>query len=206
MCNNFLRFDSVIHNTYLTLSHVMLHCIAYTKRSPDSHELHVDNPKMKGIYKIDIDKITQIRRYDEALRCNEFMLGSDSKKAQETPEYAIAIMHGDQFKLKQLCFIVNNEEEFDAWTEGLEQLLVLHSPELHTSDMATMRYLHKEWNYMTAGRDAMTARDFKVFLSRANLKLSAREIRDAFDSVDTYHEGQFFCYTVKKGVLDQVLH
>ena len=48
-------------------------------------------------------------------------------------------MHGDTFKLRQLCIIVNNEEEFDAWTEGLEQYMFTYSPELYTSDKVTLR-------------------------------------------------------------------
>ena len=59
--------------------------------------------------------------------------------ALEVPEYAIAIIHGDTHKMRQLCVVVNNEEEFDAFTEGLEQFLVTYNPEMYTSDRATLR-------------------------------------------------------------------
>ena len=158
----------------------------------DTFEIEITNNKVKsGINRCDIGQIAEIRRGTQALRCYEFAESSESAVAAESPQWAFCILYGNAFKLKQICAVARSEQEFLAWTDGLEQLTKAKAPELYTTDKIQQRWLKKTWQQITAsGTHHITVREFKVWLQRANLKLATKATKDEFNTVDKYREGK----------------
>lgn len=158
----------------------------------DTFEIEIRNPKAKGgLNRCDIGQICEIRRGTQALRCYDFATSSGKDAAEEHPQWALCILHGNAFKLKQICVIARSDEEFAAWTDGLEQLTKAKAFELYTTDKIQQRWLKKTWDQITSsGTHHITVREFKVWLQRANLKLATKATKDEFNTVDKYREGK----------------
>ena len=92
--------------------------------------------------------------------------------------------------LNYLCLIAPDKTTFAAWTDGLEQYTRDYSTE-YSTDKVTQRWLERNWNIMTGGKGdiGITVKDFKNWLMKVNLKLSTRDTKDIFNSVDRYKAG-----------------
>ena len=158
----------------------------------DTFQIQVEaNVKKGAISLIDVGKIQEIRVGEPAFRCQEFQDASDNGVAKSQMGCCLTVMHGELFRLKQLALVSRVPEEFAAWTEGLEQFMRSRALEHYTSDKLQTRWLKRTWQSITpAGADHITVREFKVWLQRVNLKLSAREMKDQFSAVDKYSEGK----------------
>jgi phosphatidylinositol phospholipase C gamma-1 len=158
----------------------------------ETFQIKVKVKKSKGaVSYINIGDIHEIRVGNVALRSKEFATSSEIDQAVFMNDTAICIMHGTAHRLKQFVFTVDSEDEWTTWTEGLKQFTRSHASSHYTSDKVKERWLMKSWEQLTpSGVAHITLRELKTFLTKSEIKLSSKETKDHFMSVDTYKEGK----------------
>lgn len=100
----------------------------------------------------------------------------------EDPNSCIVIVYGNSFRLKTLSCMAQNVSERNFWMKGL---IYLKYRNLFVPTIAlTHRWLCREWFALPKnGQQKMTMREYKLFLQKANIKLSNRDVRDTYHRV-----------------------
>lgn len=52
---------------------------------------------------VEVGEIKEVRRGEAALNCKDYKASSDYARASADPKTCFVIMHGKEFRLKQLC-------------------------------------------------------------------------------------------------------
>lgn len=128
---------------------------------------------------VDLHDVQEIRRGDRALACKDFR----SLERKIDSNLALVIMHGTEFKLKQLCLIAPTKDEAQAWAEGVWAYSRHVRPELYDTPFVLERWLNKNWVALGESRGSISMRDVKVWVSKINFKISTRELKEFFNEV-----------------------
>jgi len=79
---------------------------------------------------VDLMEILEVRVGDRALQSKDFKQAHLDKTQSKLLPFAVTIMHGKHFRLKQLCIVCNSENEVTAWSDGLYHFSRIAQPEL----------------------------------------------------------------------------
>ena len=101
----------------------------------------------------------------------------------ESSDCCIVIVYGNTFRLKTLSCLAQSAKERDFWVKGL---VFLKFRNQYVPPIALAhRWLMREWAMLPKNGDRrMSMREYKVFLQRANIKLTSRRMRETLNSVD----------------------
>lgn len=130
---------------------------------------------------IDVAEVNEIRTGRNAMLCKDFKTSSDGKVK---PDHAFCIIFGTEFKLRQICLVAKKKEEYHAWTDGLWTYTRTMQPVQYQTDRMTERWLQKHWEALQTAKHSLTLKDVKLWLQRINLKITSKDIKDAFTEVD----------------------
>uniref|UniRef100_A0A7M5UTU2 Phosphoinositide phospholipase C n=1 Tax=Clytia hemisphaerica TaxID=252671 RepID=A0A7M5UTU2_9CNID len=102
----------------------------------------------------------------------------------EDPNSCIVIVYGSCFNLKTLSCMAQNVSERNYWMKGLVYLKFRNQ---YVPTVAlTQRWLCREWSGLPKNnQQKMSMREYKMFLQRANIKLSNNKVRDTYQKVLT---------------------
>eukprot|EP00051_Salpingoeca_urceolata_P001921 m.45184 g.45184 ORF g.45184 m.45184 type:complete len:1344 (+) comp11763_c0_seq1:246-4277(+) len=141
--------------------------------------------KASGI--LDVAEIREIRDGAAALNTKDFRL-SDTTGVKE--DMCFVIMHGNEFKLKQLCLQASRREDLQAWTDGIWHYTFVESPELYyKSHMVLERFLEKSWNHLDKMlKQSLGLKEVKMWMQKLNYKIGNRDLKDLFTQVDKYKQ------------------
>lgn len=100
----------------------------------------------------------------------------------ENPDCCIVIVYGNTFKLKTLSCLAQNAVERDFWVKGL---VFLKFKNQYVPPIALAhRWLCREWSALPKNSEKkMSMREYKIFLHKANIKITTKKMREIFDSV-----------------------
>ncbi|EGD83199.1 phospholipase C gamma [Salpingoeca rosetta] len=133
---------------------------------------------------VPLHTVCEVRTGEQALACKDFKLASSESK-----DCALVILHGDQFRLKQLCLVAQNAAEAEAWAVAVWEHSRFLRPDLYMTHMMRDRWLQTQWDELSGGSDQIGLRELKTFATKINYKLSARELRDYMYLVDEFKQG-----------------
>jgi len=68
------------------------------------------------IGQVDVSEVKEVRSGAQAVNTKDFKAGIDAPESRE--KYALCILYGTEFRLKQLCFYTRRDDELLAWTRG----------------------------------------------------------------------------------------
>lgn len=108
------------------------------------------------------------------------------------------IIYGNEFKLRQLCLTVPEQEDgpkareaaFAAWTDGLLRLTTACTPELYAHECQLEYWLQREWGLLCKNQRGPGLREVKAWLQHVSCKLSNKETKELFSKADRAGRGQ----------------
>eukprot|EP00912_Choanoflagellata_sp_UC4_P000577 UC4_evm4s355 len=140
---------------------------------------------------VDIAQIREVRYGDamQPLLCEDF----GPKKKVHMYQYALVILYGDQFVLNQLCLAAGSEDDYVAFTEGLERVI---RPQFHSHpdrskhigdhkwyehQTFTKRWLNAQFaHYDVKNIGRVSIGDIKKWASAVQLKMTSKSLTDHF--------------------------
>ena len=148
-----------------------------------THQVVMKSPKVKGDTYIPLTEIREIRYGPGVIDTKGFTLSSDFVHID--PDLAFVIMYGTHFHLHQMCYCAETQEQFEAWTVGLERLLPESSPELYTDDLNLQRWLTATYREtsLSDGEPGVSLKDMKVIMRAFSVKTDNKTTKDMFDRI-----------------------
>jgi hypothetical protein len=134
---------------------------------------------------IDVGQIHEIRRNVQAVRCDGFAGSTLRSEAEAEQTFALTIMYGDTFRLKSVCLVASNAEEFQAWTDGLEQYIRrpgAHFAHRYRTAALKKRWFQKTWDSISVA-DTLSITGFIRWL-QSNVKLRNADIIEVFEKAN----------------------
>eukprot|EP00047_Mylnosiga_fluctuans_P014181 m.36081 g.36081 ORF g.36081 m.36081 type:complete len:289 (-) comp5374_c0_seq1:4996-5862(-) len=133
---------------------------------------------------VDLAEIKEIRVGLQAMNSKDFKAGLEST-GEVREKLALCIMHGTEFRLKQLCFLGRREDEVEAWANAINYHLITENGALfYDYPLALPRWIEKHWQALDRQqKQSIVSKDIRIWLQRINYKLSPKEIKDYFQMV-----------------------
>eukprot|EP00043_Microstomoeca_roanoka_P005501 m.56102 g.56102 ORF g.56102 m.56102 type:complete len:1354 (+) comp12995_c0_seq1:65-4126(+) len=132
---------------------------------------------------IPLNTVCEVRRGAQALACKEF-----KSAPPEVEPYAFVILHGEQFRLKQLCLVAHTIEEAEAWAEGIWQHSRFIRPDLYETHLVRSRWLQANWDELSNGGETIGLKELKTWTTKINYKLGAKDLKDFMSLVDEFKQ------------------
>eukprot|EP00730_Choanoeca_flexa_P001991 TRINITY_DN10872_c0_g1_i3.p1 TRINITY_DN10872_c0_g1~~TRINITY_DN10872_c0_g1_i3.p1 ORF type:complete len:1382 (+),score=416.91 TRINITY_DN10872_c0_g1_i3:102-4247(+) len=97
----------------------------------------------------------------------------------------LVVMHGTEFRLKQLCLLAPSTSTAQAFADVLWAYSRHVAPECYSSFERKRRWLRRQWRELAGSRGAesLTLREVKNWMPKINFKPSNKETREYFDQV-----------------------
>lgn len=126
--------------------------------------------------KILIEEIKEVR---QGCASRDF---SNVLRRIDDPNCCIVIVYGNNFKLKTLSCLAQNPSERDYWVKGL--IYLKYRNQFVPPLALTHRWLCREWSALPKNsQQKLSMREYKIFLQRANVKLSNNKVRDTYQRI-----------------------